>query len=135
MRVAILLAAPLVMGFAPAQQVSAQSEATPALALTFDIPDNSRAAPLPAGDLAEAVKRRDCRDTIEHARAENGQPPLEQRDEEVPMALLYKAVDHHVDGCDVLVMAGNPNNIRPVPKGGPVRVLRSTSVPEAAPAR
>lgn len=145
MRVAILLAAPLAMGFGPAQATETGAPAEPAPtapeaapALPFTMPGYSRPAPLATGDLDDFLRRKTCRDTIEHAREENGQPPLDQRDgpaDGTPEPMLYKAVDHHVDGCDVLVMAGNPDDIRPVPEGGRVRVIRSRSTPEAAPAR
>ena len=39
--------------------------------------------------------------------------------------MLYKAVDHDLDGCDVLVMADGNGDIRPVPEGGPVVIQRA----------
>ena len=123
MRLAILIAVPFVMGFGPAEDASVQP-ATPQ-ALPFDMPGYSRPAPPATGDLADFVNRASCRDTIEHARAESGQPPLDKRDGEAPDPMLYKAVDHDVDGCDVLVMADDPADIRPVPEGGPVVIQRA----------
>ncbi|MBB3032915.1 hypothetical protein [Alteriqipengyuania lutimaris] len=115
MRLAILLAVPFVMGFGPANQVPADTPQP----LPFDMPGYSRPAPLATGDLGDFVKRATCRDTIEHTRQESGQPPLDERDSEAPAPMLYKAVDHDVDGCDVLVMANDTDDIRPVPEGGP----------------
>ena len=130
MRIAILLAAPLVMGFGPAAETGPETGAAPTL--PFTMPGYSRPAPLATGDLDDFVRRSTCRDTIEHAREEAGQPPLDQRDgpadgpgDETPEPMLYKAVDHDVDGCDVLVMADNPGDIRPVPQGGPVVIQRA----------
>lgn len=117
MRVAILLAVPALMGLAPAAQP-----------LPLDMPGYSRPAPPATGDLGDFVRRATCRDTIEHVREESGQPPLDLRDgteEEAPEPMLYRAVDHDVDGCDVLVMADNPDDIRPVPEGGPVVIQRA----------
>lgn len=118
MRLAILLVVPFVMGFGPAEEASVQP-ASPQ-ALPFDMPGYSRPAPPATGDLADFVNRANCRDTIEHARAESGQPALDKRDNEAPEPMLYKAVDYDVDGCSVLVMADVADDIRPVPEGGPV---------------
>ena len=120
MRIAIILAAPLVLGFAPAEQAPGSPEALP-----FDMPGYSKHAPLATGDLKDFVNRATCRDTIEHAREESGHPPLEERDGEAPEPMLYKAVDHDLDGCDVLVMADGNGDIRPVPEGGPVVIQRA----------
>ena len=87
MRIAIILAAPLVLGFAPAEQAPGSPEALP-----FDMPGYSKPAPLATGDLKDFVNRATCRDTIEHAREESGHPPLEERDGEAPEPMLYKAV-------------------------------------------
>ena len=132
MRIAILLAAPLVMGFGPAQEAPANSETGAAPTLPFTMPGYSRPAPLATGDLDDFVRRSTCRDTIEHAREESGQPPLDKRDgteDKAPEPMLYKAVDHDVDGCDVLVMADDAEDIRPVPEGGPVVMQRADANP------
>ena len=117
MRVAILLAVPALMGLAPAAQP-----------LPLDMPGYSRPAPPATGDLGDFVRRATCRDTIEHVREESGQPPLDRRngtEEDAAEPMLYRAVDHDVDGCDVLVMADNPDDVRPVPEGGPVVIQRA----------
>lgn len=118
MRLAILLSAPFVMGFGPATQVPADTPQP----LPFDMPSYSRPAPLATGDLGDFVKRTACRDTIEHAREESGQPELDKEPADPAEPLLYKAVDHNVEGCDVLVMADGSADIRAVPEGGPVVV-------------
>ena len=122
MRLAILLAVPFVMGFGPAAETPDETPQP----LPFDMPGYSRPAPLATGDLGDFVKRTPCRDTIEHAREESGQPELEKRPANTPEPMLYKAVDHDVDGCDVLVMADDTDDIRPVPEGGPA-VIRPTT--------
>ena len=118
MRIAIVLAVPFVMGFGPAQDAPDARDAPQAL---LDMPGYSRPARLPSGDLGDFVRRAACSDTIEHARRASGQPPLEKESgSDAPEPMLYKAVDHDVDGCDVLVMADDPDDLRPVPEGGPV---------------
>jgi hypothetical protein len=73
-----------------------------------------------------------CRDRIVAVRQERGLPPLEEgkaEPERPPAALdrepfhpgetealLVYAVDREIDGCDVLVMAGNPEDVRPLPQ-------------------
>ena len=52
MRIAIVLAAPLVLGFAPAEQAPGAPEALP-----FDMPGYSKPAPLATGDLKDFVNR------------------------------------------------------------------------------
>jgi len=60
---------------------------------------------------------RNCRDTIHTARAELGLPLL--RDNARPAddseAMLILAVDREIEGCDVLVMASDPRDFRPLP--------------------
>jgi len=58
-----------------------------------------------------------CRDRIEHARAASGQPPLLQRGPATPEdPVLIYAVDRRQDGCAVMVVAGDPADIRPLPE-------------------
>jgi len=59
----------------------------------------------------------ECRDRIRRARQATGQPPLFQREpasSENPLAIY--AVDRQQDGCSVVVMMGDPNDIRPLPE-------------------
>lgn len=67
-----------------------------------------------------------CSDTITHARDASGQPPLLQREPaspEKPQAIY--AVDRRQDGCSVMVMMGDPDDVRPLPlpAEGPPQVI------------
>lgn len=67
-----------------------------------------------------------CADRIIQTRKDSGLPPLLDRQTADPdKPLLYYAVDRREDGCGVLVMKGNPSDIRPVPAlpEGPVSVI------------
>ena len=59
---------------------------------------------------------RSCRDRITYARQRLGQPPLLERQPASPDKphLIY-AVDRREDGCSVMVMKGDPDDIRPLP--------------------
>lgn len=61
-----------------------------------------------------------CRDPIISVREERGLPPLEPRRDNAEAdeaeALMILAVDRDIDGCDVLVMASDPLDIRPLPQ-------------------
>ena len=57
-----------------------------------------------------------CRDRIHQVRKENGQPEIEEDTGEPDEAMHIAAVDHRIDGCSVLVMRGNTDDIRPLPK-------------------
>lgn len=68
-----------------------------------------------------------CSDVITTARAENGLRPLVKR---APASadephLIY-AVDRREEGCSVMVMKGNPEDIRPLPgpaEGDPLQLI------------
>ncbi|MBD59415.1 MAG: hypothetical protein CL808_04760 [Citromicrobium sp.] len=110
MRIAILLGAPLIMGLAP----TAETPPAPPSS-SFGTPGYGRSTP-----SASEYPGESCTDVVEHAREANGQPPLDERDGEAPEPMMYKAVDRDVGGCDVLVMADDTDDIRPVPQGGPL---------------
>lgn len=57
-----------------------------------------------------------CADVIREARDNAGLPQLDRRTASPENPELVWAVDHRRDGCGVLVMRGNPDDIRPVPK-------------------
>lgn len=57
-----------------------------------------------------------CRDRIHEAREQTGQPPLDREPATGDDALLIWAVDRRMDGCSVLVVKGDPSDIRPIPK-------------------
>lgn len=57
-----------------------------------------------------------CRDVISHARQEAGKPPLLEREPASPDKPYHiYAVDRRQDGCAVMVMHGDPADIRPLP--------------------
>jgi len=119
MRLAILLSVPFVMGFGPMQAASVD---TPQRLPHYMQGSSPFAPPAEGDDVEDSQKRTSCRDTIEHARAETGQPQLDEGDGQAPEPMLYKAVDHNVDGCDVLVLADGSGDIRRIPEDGPVAV-------------
>lgn len=66
-------------------------------------------------DLAELLSA-GCRDTINKARGELGQPPLLNREPASPDKPHHiYAVDRREGGCSVMVMKGSPDDIRPLP--------------------
>ena len=80
---------------------------------------------LPEGDdrVPELAtdEERNCEATIESVRAERGLPRIERGPSQGDEAILYKAVDHEIEGCDVLLVADG--SVRPVPvpdKGAPL---------------
>lgn len=57
-----------------------------------------------------------CRDVISQARQEAGKPPLLEREPASPDKPYHiYAVDRRQDGCAVMVMKGDPADIRPLP--------------------
>lgn len=70
----------------------------------------------PVTTEAEA-DRSACRDRIEYARRASGQPPLLRRGPATPddPVMIY-AVDRRQDGCAVMVVKGDPQDIRPLPE-------------------
>ncbi len=62
------------------------------------------------------IEKAICRDRIQKAREQAGQPWLDRGPAtgEEPMAIW--AVDRREEGCAVLVTMGDPNDIRPIPK-------------------
>lgn len=58
----------------------------------------------------------ECNDRITQAREATGQTPLLQREPASPeKPLAIYAVDRRQDGCSVMVMMGDPDDIRPLP--------------------
>lgn len=58
-----------------------------------------------------------CRDSVTRARQDAGKPPLLDRGPASPdRPYLTYAVDKRVDGCSVMVMVGDPADIRPLPR-------------------
>ena len=57
---------------------------------------------------------RNCTDTIQLVRQERGLPLLERNTADPDAPILFKAVDHNVDGCDVLLVGDG--DVRPLPQ-------------------
>jgi hypothetical protein len=73
--------------------------------------------------LDEALASRDCRDRIEQVRAASGQPALDKAPAAPAEGYLINAVDMRVDGCAVMQMKSNVNDLRPLPTAeGPPRL-------------
>lgn len=56
-----------------------------------------------------------CRDRIHRAREASGQPQLDQNPATPDSPPIIWAVDRRVEGCSVMVVKGNPDDIRPLP--------------------
>lgn len=90
-----------------ASQDATQDQGAPPLldrAPTFDSPVEDPFTSSPA----------DCTDTIQHVREQRGLPPIERRAADPDEPILFKAVDHNVGGCDVLLVGDG--DIRPLPE-------------------
>lgn len=89
--------------------------------------------PPPMTDDAES-----CSDTIHEAREASGQAPLLEREPASPDKphAIY-AVDRRQDGCSVMVMMGDPDDIRPLPlpAESPQQVIPADAAPDAEDAR
>lgn len=72
----------------------------------------------------------ECRDRITQAREAAGKPPLLDREPASPDKPYHiYAVDRRQDGCAVMVMKGDPADIRPLPAApdGPMLVMPAQS--------
>lgn len=56
-----------------------------------------------------------CRDRIALVRAENGQPRLERQPASPERRYLIAAVDKRIDGCPVMQMLHDADDLRPLP--------------------
>lgn len=77
------------------------------------------AEPLPSlGDELRNFEqlRKNCRGRIEQVREERGLPKLQQDTASPDEPLLIAAVEKLVDGCSVMVMYHDTNDIRPLPE-------------------
>ncbi|QZH74835.1 MAG: hypothetical protein JY451_14480 [Erythrobacter sp.] len=63
------------------------------------------------------AEERNCTDTIELVREERGLPLLDRNTADPDAPILFKAVDHNVDGCDVLLVGDG--DVRPLPRVDP----------------
>jgi hypothetical protein len=75
--------------------------------------------------VEEALSDSQCADRIEQVRDLAGQPKLDREPANPEAPLLIAAVDKRIDGCPVLQMKNNVNDLRPVPSAadGPVHLM------------
>ncbi|UYV14779.1 hypothetical protein [Porphyrobacter sp. ULC335] len=88
-------------------------------------PDSQAQAATPAAQSVTPSDRQ-CRDVITQAREKAGMPPLLDREPASPDKPYHiYAVDRREAGCSVMVTAGNPADIRPLPapSDGPMLVM------------
>ena len=83
--------------------------------------------PRPTGLTADEAKSHTqdhCDDRIEWVREELDQPKLQQETASPDKPLLIAAVDKRIDGCAVLQMHNDINDLRPLPSrpSGPPRL-------------
>jgi hypothetical protein len=83
------------------------------------------AQPAPPTPPAHAPDQAACGNTIEKVREERGLPRLDRDTATSREPLLIAAVDRRIEGCSVLVMRSNINDVRPVPAnpGAPAELL------------
>ncbi|QUL38739.1 hypothetical protein [Erythrobacter sp. JK5] len=90
---------------------SRSSNPPPTLAPSSDAAISSRLA-----DLLKRVRAEDCRDRIHRARAAAGLPLLDREPAAPDRPYLIYAVDRRQDGCSVMMMKGDPDDIRQLPR-------------------
>jgi hypothetical protein len=91
------------------------------------------AQPLVPSDMG----RMKCRDSISPAIKQSGKLPMLEREPASPeRPLAIYAVDRRENGCSVMVMMGNPADIRHVPEGpeSPIAVIPPKAGNQAKPA-
>ncbi|MBX7540724.1 hypothetical protein [Qipengyuania sphaerica] len=77
----------------------------------------------PAAKVPEQAER-NCEDSIREVREASGQPQLDRGTSDGSDALFIAAVDQRIDGCAVMVMRQDTNDIRPLPQpSDDVRVI------------
>ncbi|MFA9201829.1 MAG: hypothetical protein ACEQR8_11755 [Cypionkella sp.] len=79
--------------------------------------------PAPWLDHHDRAQAAACRARIEQVRAENGQPRLDRQVARPGEGYLMAAVDKRVDGCAVMQMLHDIDDIRPMPEVEPRRTL------------
>lgn len=95
--------------------LASASAALPTLADTRTPPMGTAGASTPQPRLAETQTAIACRDRIERVREESGQPKLDREPASAERPYLIAAVDKRIDGCPVMQMKGNVNDLRPLP--------------------
>ncbi|RJY08498.1 hypothetical protein D6201_03205 [Aurantiacibacter aquimixticola] len=80
---------------------------------------------IPAEQAAGIVADPDiiCRDTIQQVREARDLPELEREPADPNEAILFKALAHRIDGCDVLLVGNGDIRPIPAPAEGPVRPI------------
>jgi hypothetical protein len=68
--------------------------------------------------IEQARSERLCADRIEQVRDAAGEPMLDRAPADAETPMLIAAVDKRIDGCAVLQMKGDVNDLRPVPLPG-----------------
>jgi hypothetical protein len=81
------------------------------------------APPQPSATVQDQAER-NCRGKIEAVREARGLPRLQRDNAQSGNAQRILAVDRQIDGCEVLVMASDPRDVRPLPEfsDGPARL-------------
>ena len=108
--ITLMVAAAMLAGF---QEAPAEREPEPEDKLAED----SDLANHPELDLPSPA---DCSDTIQLVRSERGLPLLDRRPANPDEPILFRAVDYHIDGCDVLLMPTGEVRDLPKPQDGPL---------------
>lgn len=73
----------------------------------------------------------ECRDRITKAREAAGTPPLLDREPASPdKPYRINAVDRRQDGCSVMVIKGDPADIRPLPEAADQPIVAMPAEPE-----
>lgn len=73
-------------------------------------------APSPLPDYSNSPPPADCADRIEQVRSDLGQPKLDRSPASPNQGYLIAAVDKRVDGCPVMQMLYDADDLRPVPR-------------------
>ena len=66
--------------------------------------------------VEQAIADKQCADRIEQVRDATGEPKLDRTPASSEKPMLIAAVDKRIDGCAVLQMKGDVNDLRPVPE-------------------
>jgi len=66
----------------------------------------------------KALASRECRERIQQVRYASGEPALDKAPAAPHEGYVINAVDMRVDGCAVMQLKGNANDLRPLPPPG-----------------
>ena len=97
----------------------------PLLAAALTAPAAPPSQPAPQWSEPNSSVRERCADRITQVREAAGQPRLDRSPATPGQGYLIAAVDKRIDGCAVMQMHGDVNDLRPVPapSPGPARLL------------